>query len=211
MQLNHDERAEAARTLARLLPGAKASLRKPDWMFRAISRSAKAGMQYFTAERLAGVHIHQAPLGGWYGDVLFRDVPPGYPDCLGTPVERPVATRKEAEDGATTVLAMALANRPATTDLPPVFRFFEYSVSLVPSALEHLSAVGWKGFGSLELAIARMDLQVDANPAVRDLEGLKGDDRALLLSLLHLVSFDGVLVYPPRQPGKPEIVPPGAT
>jgi hypothetical protein len=160
------------------------------------------------------VLIYPAPLGGWHGDVLLRDMPPGFPNCVGTQVEHPMATRAEAEARAKVVLVGLLAHiarKPVPEPPPPPgFIFFDFGVQLLPELYEHSLAVMPEfvdGYGSIERAIEKMDEAVATvwpdGYHGQDINTLPIDDKVFLLTRVHIAALSGLFAYPPRAHGKP--------
>ena len=83
--------------------------------------------------------------GKFWGDVAF-DVPPGYPDMLGTPEKMPHDTREEAIQQIRGILAtakMAQSLRvPGEKKLQPIFELDHIAIEIPTEAVQRFTAVG---------------------------------------------------------------------
>ena len=158
--------------------------------------------------------IYPAPKGGWHADVVFKSTPPGIPNSMGTPVERPCATRAEAEDIAKSLLVgmlvMAAANKGVAAD--PVFILNNWSIKLSPDVLPLALKVmpEWaNGYGSPLQAYGRVEAMLDELcPEGFDGEAMlqwPPEKQARLMATLHIAALSGLYVYPMRrdEPPKP--------
>lgn len=67
--------------------------------------------RHFTGGNLLALHVDKRP-GGWVGNVEFRDVPAGAPNCVGTPESQPFADPRDAFlAGAAIVCEIASGSR----------------------------------------------------------------------------------------------------
>ena len=82
--------------LATLLPECRAELARHSIGARPLSAVAQVQWRYFHERHLRAVCVYEGPKGGWYADLLLRDVPDGVPNAIGTPVQTPHATRDAA-------------------------------------------------------------------------------------------------------------------
>ncbi|MBR9766686.1 MAG: hypothetical protein GYB53_25010 [Rhodobacteraceae bacterium] len=51
--------------------------------------------RWFTTDRIEDFYIEPRN-GGWVSTITFRDMPPGMPNCLGSPDEMPYRDRRDA-------------------------------------------------------------------------------------------------------------------
>jgi uncharacterized protein with GYD domain len=140
------------RLLRELLPWARAEARKDEAKFEATSALGKATVPYVTLANLDALLITEAPLGGWHADVVFKFTPPGVPNTMGTPVERPLRTRQEAEEVGKRLLVsmcvMAASNEVAKAPAPdPAFLLNGYAFKLVPAVFKLALATMPEGAG----------------------------------------------------------------
>jgi hypothetical protein len=63
---------------------------------------------YWKKRNLAGVRVYQTR-NGWYAELAFKSLPDGLPPVMGTPANRPCASKAEALEQATGWLATVLA------------------------------------------------------------------------------------------------------
>lgn len=200
------------RRLRELLPWARAEAAKGTGRFELKSTLAKATAAYVTEDNLDALIIYPAPLGGWHADMLFKKVPPGVPNTMGTPVEKPCRTRAEAEEAAKAILVMMLTMaQQAQPPAPPVFMLHDFDVRLLPEAIEAAAQAfpdEPHAYESKEHAIER----IEAVLAALFPEGFSGErfdaldlpNKARFLSVLHIAAVTGVFVYPPRRDKSPE-------
>lgn len=73
-----------------------------------MSGHGEAVFRYLTRENLEGLHIYPGEHGGWYADITMKDLPPGVPRVIGTPVAMPCATREEAVEQGMAMIEMVL-------------------------------------------------------------------------------------------------------
>lgn len=170
---------------------------------------------YVREENLDALLIYPAPLGGWHADVIFKHVPPGVPNSMGSPVERPLRTRQEAEDFGKRLLANLL--RIAQTEKSsgnPVFLLYDGVFTLPPEMYKlALGAVPEGaggpngGYSSKEHAITRIEETLaDLCPAGFDGKAFNEWDRgkkAALVTVLFIATLTGVYAYPPRRDATP--------
>ncbi len=211
-----DERAIARgrRRLVEMLPWARAQARKDTGRLFAGNAIGRGTFGNIKAENLDAFMVYRAPLGGWHGDILLRDMPPGCPNVVGTPVGQPSATEAEAEAHAKYILVGLLKHiatlDPGAGQAPPGFLFFGFDVVLNPRLFTRALAAMPQfedGYGSHEAAIERLDEIVsriwpggyhgeDPNELPRD-QGVK------LLTVIHIAALSGLFAYPPRRHGRP--------
>jgi hypothetical protein len=212
---NNDIR-HGRRVLEELLPWARAELDKlgDKVSFKLESALGQATATYVTEDNLDALLIYRAPRGGWHADVLFKKVPPGVPNVMGTPVASPCRTRSEAEEMAkrllVTVLSIARQNK-APSPADPVFKLYDYVFTIPPQLLPLALAVMPEyatGYGSPLQASARVEQALEALCP----EGFDGatfsdwphDKKAKLLAVLAISTLSGLYVYPMRQHGPPK-------
>lgn len=207
------------RLLRELLPWAKAEARKGEAKFKATSSLGSATASYVSLENLDALLITPAPLGGWHADVVFKYTPPGIPNTMGTPVERPMRTRQEAEEAGKSILVMvcaiAASNEAAKPPpAPPAFLLNGYSFKLVPEFFELSLTIMPGGAGgpnggypSKERAIERIEETLtELCPEGFDGKAFNGwdqDRKCALLTVLHIAALTGVFAYPPRRDATP--------
>jgi hypothetical protein len=211
--------ARGRRLLRELLPWARAEARRDPPKFEAGSALGKATSPYVTLANLDALLVTEAPLGGWHADVVFKHVPPGVPNTMGTPVERPLRTRREAEEAGKRLLvgmcAMAARNEAAKTPPPgPVFLLHRYAIPLLPKLFELALAAMPEGAGgpgggysSKEHATERIEETLDGLcPEGFDGAAFNAWDQAKkveLVTVLHIAALTGVFAYPSRRDATP--------
>jgi hypothetical protein len=203
---------QGRRRLKNLLPAARAAARRGDGgPLQARSGLAHAAWPHFRESNLDALVVYPAELGGWHADLRFKNVPPGIPRAIGTPVSAPLGSREAAEETAFRMLAGVLANMtPAVQRARPVFLLCGFEIPLDPEAfsevLRALPEAG-NGYGSAEVACARIrEVLEDELPG-----GVSGDawmaltnlQRQRVCAVLHMAALSEVYRYPPSTPLSP--------
>lgn len=205
---------QGRRLLRQLLPWARAEARKMEGKVEANTPLGAATMAYVTEDNLGALMIYPAPLGGWHADLLFKQVPPGVPNSLGSPVAEPLRTRSEAEAYAKKLLvhALLIANQNGATAAKPapVFLLFDWSLTLLPELYETALAAMpdmVDGYGSVAHAIERVEaVLADLAPDGFDGDAFNDwprDRKTRLLAVLHMAALTGLFRYPPRRDTSP--------
>lgn len=207
------------RLLRELLPWARAEARKGDTQFSAESKLGTVTASYVTEANLDALVIYPAPLGGWHADVVFKHTPPGVPNTMGSPVEHPLRTRREAEEMGKRLLVMlcTMAARNAAAKVAPadpVFLLHGLAFTLMPKLYELALAAMPEGAGgseggyeTKERAIERIE-EVLGNICPDGFDGdvfnsLDRGQKAEILTVLHIAALTGVFAYPPRRDATP--------
>lgn len=169
------------------------------------SNLAKTLGPYIREDNLEALVVRPGPRGGWHADILFKSVPPGIPDSLGSPVQTPLRTREDAMEYAKGLLLdiLVAAKRPATKpELQAVFELLDWEVPLVPVILQTMTAIsgGEARYPSKEFAAARIgeaiaQLFPDGFSPER-YRALSSDGQATFQSVLHMAALTGVFRYP---------------
>lgn len=203
---------QGRRRLRDWLPTARASIEKDPPRAEFLSGVAKAQAPHVVDDNLDAVLIYPAPKGGWHADVVLKDVPPGVPNTLGTPMQHPVATREEAERRARGLLEMCLAqakkNAEKLTPPPwpnPAFELFGWSFP-IPARMIDLCLTEMPELAVPYRTRERAIQRVEAILAELAPEGFDGDlvgqwpieKRARLLSVLTGCVLTGLYRYPPN-------------
>jgi hypothetical protein len=210
---------QGQRRLKQLLPWARAEAKRVAGTaeYKISSPLAEASMPYVTEDNLDALVIYPAPLGGFHADIVLKQVPPGMSDCFGTPVGSPCKTFAEAEESGKRSLVMALLVaadnvRNKTKQGDPVFWLddwvFKLSAELLQKAMDTFGVTRHEaGYATEEIAIQRIEeIKADLFPngmTKASIDGLSKDDRARLLTVLHMAAMTGIFVYPPRRDASP--------
>lgn len=196
--------------LRELLPWARAEARKTRPNTTEESALAGVTFPYATEDNLDALMIYPAPLGGWHADVVLKEVPPGIPNAMGTPVGTPLRTRQEAEEHGKAIL-VGICSMPKREIKPgSVFLLFKIAVHLPPLPHELLE------FGrrlsadteAREEAIARIEqllteYRLDDSCDVARFNRLDQFEKAFLMAALTRATMAGVYAYPPRRDKSP--------
>ncbi len=214
MPIDQRDHAKGRRLLRELLPWAREKAREDPWEPEMSSPLANATTPYMTEANLDALMIYPAPKGGWHADIVFKTVPPGIPNSIGTPVGSPARTRDEAEKIAkhmlVAVLCVAARNRDPAAAVP-VFTLHGWVFKLFPDLFQLTLAMMPQyanGYGSPLQAAGRVEAKLDELCP----EGFDGDafnkwpeeKKVILLTTLHIAALSGLYVYPMRQDGPPD-------
>lgn len=208
------------RLLRDLLPWAKAEMRKLGKGVESgdMSPLGEATTANLTENNLDALLIYPAPLGGWHADVVFKNVPPGFPNSMGTPVGEPLPTRPMAEDRARKsligMLRMIEDAKGKGDGRKPVFLFFDGFFELQPLLFERALALAPGGAGgpnggyeSQDFAIHRIEeilaTWFPGGFSRKAWSESSTDARSQLMTVLHIAALTGVFAYPPRKDGVP--------
>jgi len=212
--MTYMDHVRAKELLSHLLPIARSKLTEGSIRGEAKSLVAKSQAPYYSEDRMAGIHIYHAPLGGWIADLIFRDMPPGIPNALGTPVHSPFRTREEAREGAIGMLAAILEisdqNEGREAVHEPVFQLYDCIIRIDGGILNEIVALG-KQLGVDEPYENIDDLTRRLEAVLKEVFGEQKpshdlflakskDNKIKLLSILHLCSLNGVFRYPAPEP-----------
>ena len=208
-----DDYRRGRRLLRDLLPWARAMAKKElardgaRFEFGALGR---AQAEHIKEENLDALMIYPAPLGGWHSDILFKNLPPGVPNSMGSQVAHPLRTRDEAEAHGKRLLlsCLLIEQRFAATVEPsgPAFLLFGLEVRLVPEMLEMIEKLAPKLY-TYERAANRLTETVAACfPNGCDearYRALSRDDQSLLMFCIHIAAVSGIFAFPLRRDGPP--------
>jgi hypothetical protein len=213
--MNISRRVAGRRLLEKLLPRAEQWLDEHEGAMpadclrytAADSPIAKASAQYQTLKNAEAVFITEGELGGWIADIMFKSVPAGVYDMVGTPVASPHRTRAEAEQKAIIMLAGLIAKeRSGMVDeaAPPVVLYRGHELALDPELLVRVKDIPRV---RRTLAVKLLDEMEDRIfPDGFDqqlLETLPLDETLVLVTTLHFAALAGILRYPENQPATP--------
>lgn len=160
--------------------------------------------------------VHQVATG-WNVDLIFKDMPPGISNMIGTPVDLPHRTKEEAEDHSIKLVTFALdCHRQQLKNPnkhPPAFVLYNFPLDLSPAIYEAMIAELPKGFpiraisyGSVANACRRIEEILDEvlpglarNPKLlyRRFNKLSHDEKIRIMSVLHIAALSNVTRYPP--------------
>jgi hypothetical protein len=169
----------------------------------------KAAIPYFSENNLQSVIISEAPLGGWIVDVLLKTTPPGVSNILGTPTGYPLTSHEEAVRSGIDILSFILSHERTKEETgPPAILYYDSAFTLSREVLAILTAMGCEGYDSADHAYQRLkeitiELFGNRMPSYERITALSDDDKRQLQSVLHMAVINGVLRYPPVEPGFP--------
>lgn len=202
---------QGRRRLADLLPWARAEAAKPGFEYQ-LGALGRAQAAHIIEDNFAALVVVQAPLGGWHADLMLKETPAGFPNALGSPVESPLASKREAEDFAKRLLcyAVAISAQAKTDPTPPVFLFYDWSIDL-QAALMAKASKGWGGHLGApymqQRAIETLDSMVHeffhGDVTDQRLRQLSDHQDRLLSLALHAAALNGIFAYPIRRDAPP--------
>ncbi len=196
--------------LQQLIPVSQKEIENnPQMHTEAMSSLGRNTSAFVTMENLESIVIYQAPLGGWHADVLLKNVPPGIPNVMGSPVAAPFKTKEQAFEGAqhilTAVLLLMKYEKPK--EVNPTFHFFDYVFTLNQEIFNNLRE---KGLSSEKfMKSSCIDMMDDfmstffPNGYKNDYDKWDSKIKQLFLTIIHMNVFAGNYHYPPRQHGLP--------
>lgn len=212
------------RLLKRLLPAAidQATHAGDAMKFSAESAIAKTMQAYLKVENLHSLVIYEGERGGWHLDIMFRNMPPGVPTVMGSPVAHPHHSRQKAFESApfflTGIVRMCL-DAPKMTKKDPVFQFhdiaFRLRSELLAFLVEHrIQETGY----DVEKRLKATDEKFFPNGCTFEaFEALSTADQAEIMSVVHCsAAFGNHFRYPafeakPPNETKPFDLPEGMT
>jgi hypothetical protein len=204
--------AQGRRRLRDLLPAARAQVRNGQYSAKTGSDLGSTTMAHIREENIAAVTVTRTPLGGWSTDVLFRNMPPGIPNKLGTPVETPFRTREEAEAAAlpllTYMLVMAERNKAsAPPGKDPVFLLYGHTIRLSAAIYHQTGGTEANGYGNPDAAADRLETFLSEHCPQGFSNAIWASwpplTQATLMAILHTAALSGLYRYPPSQHRKP--------
>lgn len=194
-----------------MLPVALEAAKSDDLTTKAISKVAQAAQTHMTIEKFDALVIHEGEMGGWLVDLLLRDMPPGVPTVLGTPVQHPYRTRQEAQNTALDLLIgiVKLVQTNTQPPAPPTFEFYDCDFPIRPEAIEMLFASGfaesdYTSAHALE-RLREIDVQLFPNGFTLDrYDHLSEDARLRLVAVFHMAAARGIFRFPPPEAKPPK-------
>ncbi|NTF17622.1 hypothetical protein G6L37_04365 [Agrobacterium rubi] len=130
-----DNRRKAKRNLERLLKEIESIPKSDNLAMEAISGVAKASQYYMRLENIVELHIYSEGPERWYADIVFKDVPKGYSNMIGTPVKAPVRTQAEAHEFAKAMLIMLRDTAPLEKKPEEIVFPFDDVNLIIPEAI----------------------------------------------------------------------------
>jgi hypothetical protein len=196
-----------------MLPRARAEARKDPRPMDITSGLGKALSVHFKEGNLDALLVYPAPKGGWHADVRFKNLPPGIPEVMGTPVSLPLVSMADAEKRVYDTLVVLLSTSAGQSS-PPVFILHGFEVTLSSKALNNLKPIVDSFPLEMKTPSYFLDL-VSRTVAEAFPVGFSGDrlnnlDHASMVKLaaaLTTAALGGVFRYPPRPdlaPGESE-------
>lgn len=204
---------QGRRRLRDLLPAARAFRRNNPGEIETGNSLGAATLPHARLDNLDAMMVYPAPLGGWHADLVFKHVPPGLPNTIGSPVAKPYATRGQAEAGAMRLLAMVLQledERAHAEQKSPVFLLHGFAITLPAAVYAKTLAMmpeARDGYGTVEHAIERIKDALSSllpqEVTADALNALPREKMASLMAVLLGATLTGFYAYPPRRDVSP--------
>lgn len=137
---------EGKRRLKESLGRAKAEARQGDKNLQSNETSmlGQSILETIDERNLDSLMVYKEGSGRWYADLVLKNLPVGTPEAMGTPVDMPKSSKKEALKDAWSILVAILAaiderkNTYRDTKIPDarVFELYGYSFSISAEYLD---------------------------------------------------------------------------
>lgn len=208
VEFSCDDVRRGRRRLRELAPWARAEAAKGSSRVTEKSGLAAVVGYHATEAKLDCVMIYPGPAGGWHADVMLKDMPDGAPNTLGSPVEKPFATRAEAEEAAKGILvALFLLMRQRQADPPSrVFLLYQCDCKLSAEAFDLIQGgpmVSKEEASRVLTSIVEYIFPGCKTVIPEDIDRLSQKQRAVLWTAMHLAAQSGVFAYPLREDKPP--------
>lgn len=210
MSPDHHLVEEGRQRLAELLPAAIEEAKNEGLKVITGTAPASGLAAHLTMANFHSLIVHEGEQGGWVVDLMLKDMPPGVPSVLGTPVATPHKTRDEAVEMAPKLLAYMtkLAMSPKEKPVAPVFEYFDVNVTMVPTILEAMVAAGMTQQVESSYCVGRLNevskKYFPEGATVEKMDALNHDQRKEVLVVLHMASAMGMFRYPEPEAKPPE-------
>lgn len=171
-------------------------------------------LSHLTLDMFDALVIHEGERGGWLVDLLLRNVPPGFPKIMGTPVASPLASRQEAQDLAPAILAIfvKLVKMAKKAAAKPVFLFHNHTITLDPEGVklvvDHLDPLHDDALGVSSMAVNALDRLAELDAALfpngftpERMAKLPRETHYKFLMVIYVASACGIVRYPSPTPG----------
>ena len=134
-----DNRRKAKTNLERILKEIESITMPESMKMESLSGVAEASRYFMRIENAVELHIYSEGPERWYADIVFKDVPKGYSNIIGTPVKAPVRTQAEAIEYAKAMLLMLRdAEPPKERPAEIVFPFDGVNLSIPEELYQEL-------------------------------------------------------------------------
>jgi Uncharacterized protein conserved in bacteria len=197
-----DNRRKAFFMLKKLLPEAERLAATFDLSGKSMTPIMDALSPHLHITRVAGVHIYKGDKGGWFFDIVFKDLPPGLPTIIGQPSSMPCETREEAEKAATNMLAALVQQRdkplPDQVEAEAVFQFDEVYIYIPTEIVASLERSGAPDLGYVRqrLAEIRKAFAGDGVMTKEVVDRLNDDQMTRLYAVVAMAVAAGIIRWP---------------
>ena len=183
---NPTNKMRARRLLASIMEEARKEADKGGFETGHASHLFENMARYLDEDKLDGIHIYPAPLGGWHTDLSFKDMPTGTPPVVGTPKAHPCKSREEAVDTAVQMLAAIIGDirnkddQDANGERTAAFEIDSVTLYVPVDMLDEIrSAAGPTGLPADDYVRSRLD------ETRKKFGGKRGIDADVMESLTH--------------------------
>lgn len=210
---NPTNRMRARKTLKAIYPLAleKKKLFDEGKFETSSSRMFNNSAQYLNEEKIAGIHIYSAPLGGWHADICLKDMPQGVPSIYGTPKINPCGSREEAVEAATNTLAMLLwyietQNGLDTASKVALFEYDEVGIEIPQEVVDQLSEIGTLGSDYVKRRLDELRGELFfGEPLTKEMfEAFDQDTQLRVVSVFAVALHEGIFRWPESKDGHPD-------
>lgn len=171
---SYKELIEGRALLKRLLPKMRKELRlnEPGAEVQAMNMLAQSNLTHIRVENFDALVIHNNG-SGWVADLVFKKLPAGVPNTMGTPEAYPHKSRRDALEEGKMLLAnflrVAIENEAASRDGTDTsdLRFFDlfgrnfpFPSAAIDGILKAMSMVPEEVFGTRDIVIDRLRMNL---------------------------------------------------
>lgn len=166
---------------------------------------AEAMAPHLKRANVKGAKVYRGAKGGWIGDVVFKNMPPGFADTLGTSVAHPHQTEKEAYRAVVNILAGVICaerqEKPAGYDGTAVFPFHDLLIHLVPSVFEELEqkCVPTDGGDFRRTRLAEAEELLDGDFSPEKFASLDRELQDRFMVAIYCARREGIMRWPETQ------------
>lgn len=211
---------EGQRRLQRMLPEALAEAGRVEARGggpTAHSPLAQAAASYATVDNFRALVVHEGPRGGYHCDLVFKSVPPGVANAMGSPAAMPFPSKFEAEEYGKGLLALVIRLGRQVGDKikagPPSFWLHEFAIQIPADILAQGQAWLDANPGDMDRKVAERNLEwrlrelgLAEGCTDEQLTALRGDPvrRPALMGTITAAMLFGVFTWPLREHQAPQ-------
>ena len=218
--MSMDERMrEGRRRLKKRWGQAKAMAKAKNEHFTLQSKTvvAQSMLEIVREKNLDALIVYEGKAGNWFGDLVFKGLPPGVPTIMGTPTSMPRSNFEDAERDAFQILVGILASieeqkttkRDRAIEDMRVFQLYNMDFNIDPASIEKarvlaadMAASGLlpkdldEGDVKAQLDLALAPILIDGRIEEAAFKGADDRTKALMYSSMSLLLNFGVFRHP---------------